>query len=106
MQNQAQANGRTHFLYLAAPDKLSVYAEHLADAGLRAISLLPELYRSPGLNQVRLLDRFREAVRRGEKDVFLPNDTHWGSAGHRIVADAVVDAIAAWQPEKAAAQIW
>ncbi len=93
MQNAVQANGRTRFLFMAAPDKLSAYAEHLADTDLRALSLLPGLYRQPSLNQVRLLERFRSAIRRGEKDVYMPNDTHWGSAGHRIVADAIVAAL-------------
>lgn len=93
IQNEVQANGRTRFLFMAAPDKMTTYAEHLADPELRAISLLPGLYGRPSLNQVKLLGRFREAVRCGVKDLYMPNDTHWGSAAHRIIADAVVDTL-------------
>jgi hypothetical protein len=94
IQNRIQGNGRTRFLFMAAPDKVTAYADYLDDPELRHISLLPELYRRPGLNQVRLVERFRRAMRCGMKDIYLPNDTHWGSAGHRIVAEAVADALA------------
>lgn len=93
-QNRVQSNGRTRFLFMAAPDKVTAYAEHLAAPELRALSPLPEFYRRPSVNQVALVDRFRDAIRCGTKDAYMPNDTHWSSAGNRIVADAVVDALA------------
>jgi hypothetical protein len=92
-QNRVQSNGHTRFLFMAAPDKATAYADHLADSELRALSPLPELYRRSGLNQVALVGRFRDAVRCGTKDVYMPNDTHWSSATHRIVADAVINAL-------------
>jgi len=33
----------------------------------------------------------REAIEKGQQDIFLPNDSHWGSEGHRIVADGLLD---------------
>ena len=79
---------------MAAPDKATAYADYLADTELRQISPLPEFYRRPGLNQVALVERFRQAIRCGIKDIYMPNDTHWSSTAHRIVADAIVDALA------------
>ena len=32
----------------------------------------------------------KAAVARGEKDVYLPNDSHWGWKGHAIVGETVV----------------
>jgi hypothetical protein len=100
-QNRVQGNGYTRFLFMAAPDKATAYADYLADAGLRQISPLPEFYRRSGLNQVALVQRFREAIRCGRKDVYMPNDTHWSSIAHRIVADAVVDALTGAQGKPA-----
>lgn len=92
-QNRVQANGHTRFLFMAAPDKATAYANYLADPELRQISPLPEFYKRSGLNQVALVERFRKAIRCGIKDIYMPNDTHWGSATHRTVADAVVGAL-------------
>jgi hypothetical protein len=78
---------------MAAPDKATAYADYLADHELREVSPLPAFYRRSGLNQVPLVDRFREAIRCGMKDIYMPNDTHWSSMAHRIAADAVVDAL-------------
>jgi hypothetical protein len=92
-QNHVQSNDYTRFLFMAAPDKATAYADYLADAKLREVSPLPEFYRRSGLNQVALVDRFRQAIRCGAKDVYMPNDTHWSSTAHRLVADAVIDAL-------------
>lgn len=92
-QNRVQGNGHTRFLFMAAPDKATAYADHLARAELRALSPLPGFYRRSGLNQVALVGRFRDAVWCGMKDVYMPNDTHWSSMAHRIAADAVIDAL-------------
>lgn len=89
-QRRVQANGQTRFVYMPVPDKMTAYAEHLANPELRDMTLLPALYQRADLNQVRLLDALREAIRCGRKDVYMPNDTHWSSAAHSLVADAVV----------------
>jgi hypothetical protein len=92
-QNRVQSNGHTRFLFMAAPDKATAYADYLADAELRQVSPLPEFYKRSGLNQVALVERFRQAIQCGIKDVYMPNDTHWSSATHGTVADAVVGAL-------------
>ena len=89
-QARVRSNGKTAFAFLAAPNKLSAYADHLADPSHRGISRLSRIYADPHLSQIRVLDRLRAAIRKGERDIYMPNDTHWGTPGHRIVADAVV----------------
>jgi hypothetical protein len=94
-QELVQRNGRTAFVFLIAPDKLTAYAEVLADRQHKGVDRLPGFYRETRLNQIRVLDPLRAAIRRHVRDVYLPNDTHWGSAAHEIVADQVVSYLAA-----------
>jgi hypothetical protein len=94
IQAAVEANGRTAFLFVAPPNKLTVYAEHVSDPRFRNISKLDEIAADPHLNQVRLLEPMREAVRCGAVDLYLPNDTHLGTPGHELVARATLEAIA------------
>jgi hypothetical protein len=89
IQSRVQRNGFTRFLFAPTPDKASAYGEYLVSPELRDLSLLPEFYLKTGLNQVDLLSPIREAIRSGAKDVYMPNDTHWSSTAHRIVAESV-----------------
>jgi hypothetical protein len=94
IQDRVQANGQTAFMFMAAPDKLSVYSDHVADAGLRGRSRLGPFHAEPRLNHANLLGPLRDGVRCGLVDVYLPNDTHWGTPGHEIVAGALTAALA------------
>jgi hypothetical protein len=40
----------------------------------------------------------REAVRCGTVDLYMPNDTHWGSPGHIIAAHAALERLGAALP--------
>lgn len=91
LQNRVQANGRTFFVAMVAPDKLSAYADLLADRQYANLSRLDLVARDPALHLPRLDQRLREAIRAGTVDVYLDNDTHWGSAGYGIVARELVD---------------
>jgi hypothetical protein len=92
-QTLVQGNSRTRFLFMPAPDKVTAYADFLEDKELRHISALADFDRRDRLNQVDLVAPLRQAIRCGIKDVYMPNDTHWSSRGHRIVADAVIGAL-------------
>lgn len=81
------------FLLLVAPDKTTAYASHLAAAD-RSIDAVPRLAATPGLALVRADLALRAAIAAGITDVYLPDDTHWGSAGASIVARLVRDAAA------------
>lgn len=89
-QALVERNGRTAFVFLVAPNKLTVYDDYIADERYRRLSRLELFYRDERLHQIRLLEEMRTAVRRGVRDVYMPNDTHWGTPGHEIAADAVV----------------
>lgn len=90
MRKQVEANGQTRFVLMVAPDKLTAYAGVLSDKGLRDISALSEL--SVHLPEVmpRLDLALTSAINDGEKDVYLPGDTHWGSSGNLIAAETLL----------------
>ncbi|HEX2112902.1 MAG TPA: hypothetical protein VHM01_00720, partial [Alphaproteobacteria bacterium] len=104
IQAAIEANGRTAFLFVAPPNKLTVYAPHVTDFRYRDTSKLAAIYADPHINQVRLLEPMREALRCGAIDVYLPNDTHLGTPGHEIVARETIAAIAELGTERMPAQ--
>jgi len=81
-------SGGADVLVLIAPDKASVYAPYLApaDRAEDAVSRLAGM----GVDLVRVDLALRRAVAAGGRDVYLPNDTHWGSLGAWIAAEAVL----------------
>ncbi|CAH1073952.1 hypothetical protein [Candidatus Nitrotoga sp. 1052] len=90
IRKQVEANGQTRFVLMVAPDKLTAYADFLLDKGLRDISALSELSgHLPGV-MPRLDQALISAIREGEQDVYLPDDTHWGSSGNLIAAETLL----------------
>ncbi len=91
LQNRVQANGTTYFIAMIAPDKLSAYSELLADHRLASLSRIDLLGADPALHLPRLDQALRTLIRTGVTDVYLNNDTHWGSAGSERVATELVE---------------
>ncbi|HET6370235.1 MAG TPA: hypothetical protein VFG95_03510, partial [Nitrospiria bacterium] len=91
LQNRIQANGVTFFVILIAPDKLTAYADYITDRDFTQISRLDRLASDPGLHLPRVDLALKKAIDAGVKDVYLPDDTHWGSAGYKIAADTLVE---------------
>lgn len=91
LQNRVQANGQTYFIAMIAPDKLSAYDDLLADRSLAGLSRIDLLARDPALHLPRIDVMLRQAIRDGVTDVYLNNDTHWGSAGYELAAQSVLD---------------
>jgi len=91
MQNRVQANGNTFFIAMIAPDKLTAYRELLGDQQLAALSRIDLLSADPALHLPRLDLALQRAIRDNVTDVYLNNDTHWGSAGYVRVAAELVD---------------
>lgn len=91
LQNRVQANGQTYFIALIAPDKLSAYDDFLTDRSLAGLSRIDLLARDPALHLPRIDLALRQFIRDGVPDVYLNNDTHWGSAGYELAAQSVVD---------------
>ena len=90
IREKVEANGYTRFIFMVAPDKLTAYADFVRDKKLQGISALPKLSEQlPGI-MPRLDLALISAIRQGEPDVYLPDDTHWGSSGHQIVAKTLL----------------
>ena len=90
IRQRTEANGQTRFVLLVAPDKLTAYADFLHNKDLSDISALSEL--SGHLSKVmpRIDLALNSAIHNGEQDVYLPDDTHWGSSGYQIAAETLL----------------
>jgi len=90
MRQQVEENGQTQFVFMVAPDKLTAYADFIQDNEARNISALPELsgYLSEVMPRIDLA--LISAIHEGEQDVYLPDDTHWGSSGYQIAAETLI----------------
>lgn len=93
LQEAVQANGRTLFVALPIPDKLSAYHADLVDRNLPAG--IVERIDDPRLNRPKVEKPIRAAIEAGEIDVYLPNDTHFSTRGHAVTAETVLDFIEA-----------
>ena len=92
LQARVEANGKTLFLAMVAPDKLTTYGPYLAAQKFSHISHLDLLADYPALNLVRFDRGFDPTA---HVDLYLPNDTHWSTAGHRLAALLVERLLAA-----------
>lgn len=99
MRKQVEANGHTRFVLMVAPDKLTAYADFLRDKGLRNLSSLSELSRTLPDVMPRLDSALISAIRKGEQDIYLPDDTHWGSSGYRIAAETLLSFLQRCAPQ-------
>ncbi|MES0873936.1 alginate O-acetyltransferase AlgX-related protein [Sinimarinibacterium thermocellulolyticum] len=93
IQDAVQASGKTVLLVLVVPDKLSTYRAHLPALPPDYPEVPALLAAAGGLQLVRVDRVFDAAVKAGVRDLFLPNDTHPGVAGHRLIADAVMHSL-------------
>jgi hypothetical protein len=81
----------TRLCYMIVPDRMTAYRDYLQPENGASYRSAHE--RMPGafsIEEVPLTQMIRAAIARGVEDVYLPNDAHWGFAGHRIAAEAVV----------------
>jgi hypothetical protein len=90
LQQRIEADGRTAFLFLMIPDKSTAYADMLTPLD-RSLDGFAVLARAHGLHMPRLDTILRSAIAGGLRDVYLPDDTHFGYAGTRLTAHAVLD---------------
>ncbi len=88
LQRAVQANGKTLFIALPIPDKLSAYHDDLVDPSLPR-GVVDQLT-DPRLNRPQLDKELRAEIVAGEMDVYLPNDTHFGARGQALTADVVM----------------
>jgi len=86
LQNRVQANGYTYFVALVATDKLSAYSDWLEDPQLAHLSRFDLLAADPALHLPRVDLSLKAAIHNNVMDVYLNNDTHWGTNGYALVA--------------------
>jgi hypothetical protein len=90
VQARVEANGRTRFVLMPAADKLTAYADYIADSAARTFSPLEGFERDRSLAVLPLTTSLKQAIASGRPDVYMPNDMHWGPEGHRIAAQSLV----------------
>ena len=92
LQQAVQANGKTLFVALPIPDKLSAYHDDLV-APSPPSGVIDRLT-DPRLNRPLVEKAIRAEINTGEIDVYLPNDTHFGARGQAVTANTVLQFIA------------
>ena len=101
MQAAVEANGYTTFILMVAPDKLSVYRRYLASRTLGVSPVYRAVRDTEGLRHVDLLAAFDLALDDPAiVDLYMPNDTHWSSAGASIAAAELAEYLAIHLPHE------
>lgn len=90
IRKQVETNRQTQFVLMVAPDKLTAYADFIRDKNLQKISNLSALSDSLPEIMPRIDLALTTAINKGEQDVYLPDDTHWGSSGYQIAAETLM----------------
>jgi hypothetical protein len=89
IRDRVAGNGRSRFVLLIAPDKLTAYWDYIIHDVEKNPTLIPNLAARLSDVMPRADETLKAAIRTGVMDVYLPDDTHWGSAGHKLAADTV-----------------
>lgn len=91
LQNTIQSNQETLFVTVLAPDKVTAYASILESDQYQNNSWYEMIVSANQLNIPPLQAAFESAIHNKVKDIYLPNDTHWSSAGQKIVGKTVYE---------------
>ncbi len=86
VQNKIQSNGKTVFILVLIPDKSTAYNKYIINPEFASMEDITEKLLNKKINTPRLDSLLQEAIDRGEKDIYLPNDTHFGTKGYQITA--------------------
>jgi len=89
-QHNVQKNGTTWFVSMIAPDKLTAYLPYINSDKNLPNTFLNKMHEDEELQIVDLLTPIKNALEREEKDIYSPNDSHWSSRGHKLVADSLL----------------
>ena len=93
MQATATALAQTSLPYvmLAIPDKTTAYQPYMASDEIRQRpALINRLHIDDLQHGIDMLPPIRDMAAAGHKDIYLPDDTHWGYKGFQLAA-ALID---------------
>lgn len=81
-------------IVLPAPDKYDIYQDFITDNPLPKNNFFPifnELRKSyVYINSKKIISNY---IKKGEKDVYFADDTHWSPIGSKIIAQAIINRI-------------
>lgn len=79
------------FAILLIPDKTTAYQAYLTRDDIRtAVPAITQIAANKPPHTINMLPMIRQQIDSGERDFYLPNDTHWGYKGF-LLASAMVD---------------
>ncbi len=93
LARDVERSGRTRFMFMPALDKSAAYAAFEPTRSFHMPPVLEHIRQSGFKHLADPSTELEAAVDRGERDIYLPNDTHWGSGGAAIVASTMAHAI-------------
>jgi len=89
LQSKVQFNGKTFFILLLIPDKGTAYSKYIINPNFASVKNITDKLASKQINITELDSLLNEAIDKGEKDIYLPNDTHFGTQGYEITARSI-----------------
>jgi hypothetical protein len=93
MQRRIEASGETIFLAAIVPDKTTAYSRHINGPDYEDISIIRWFEGAEGLHVTGLEPKFKSAIQAGAVDLYLPNDTHCGYLGYRLMVDDILEVL-------------
>lgn len=100
--DQALTSAKIPHIILTLPDKTTAYQPYLVDTRIRQRPALVDRLRMDALagHGINMLQPVRTMIAAGNKDVYLPNDTHWGYKGFQLAAALIDEKLSAQLPEQ------
>ncbi len=89
IQSIVQANGKTIFVLMPIPDKGSAYSDYIISPEFTMLKDLFLQLKNSNIHTPKLDIAIKKAIDSGERDIYLPNDTHFGSKGYQLTANTL-----------------
>jgi hypothetical protein len=105
--DRALTQAQLPHVILTLPDKTTAYQPYLADTKIKQRLALINRLRMDALtgHDINMLQPIRSLIAAGNKDVYLPNDTHWGYKGFQLAAVLINEKLSAQLPTKNTTQV-
>jgi hypothetical protein len=93
LQDKVQSTGKTLFIFMLAPDKSTAYADFISTPVFRRQENVWKFLTDYGINVPKIDILLKEAIDRGEKDIYSPSGTHWSARGYELAAKGISEFI-------------